>query len=147
MTKNTIVSTRRNPNRKSTQHGACPRKESEMTKKKTMKKWLTTTDGKTPLEVLESALDKVQFVVSNLDIVSLEDVAEHLETLLEAMQIDAGKKKSKSTAGDVASALIDLRFLDDEGVFNGLNESMREALAVAEEWQSFYILDDEDVDD
>ena len=131
------ILTRRNPNRKSTQQGQVPRKKSAMTKTKEMRKWFTTTNGKTPLDILEAAIDKVQFVVSNLDIVSLEDTAEHLETLLVAMQIAAGKKaQSKPAAGEVEGALDGLRFLDTEGVFNGLNESIQEALAVVEEWQS-----------
>ena len=114
----------------------------------TVKKWLTTTDGKTPLDTLASAVDHVQCVVSNLDIVSLEDTAEHLEMLLAAMQIAAGKKvKSKPTSEEVKNALDGLRFLDIEGVLNGLNESIKEALSVAEEWQSHYEPADKDSDD
>ena len=131
------ILTRRNPNRKSTQQGQVPRKKSAMTKTKEMRKWLTTTNGKTPLDTLASAIDHVRCVVGNLDIVSLEDTAEHLETLLAAMQIAAGKKaQSKPAAEEVEGALDGLRFLDTEGVFNGLNESIQEALAVVEEWQS-----------
>ena len=114
------------------------RRECCMTNNLTVKRWLTTAPkGKTPLDTLASAIDHVRFVVGNLDIVSLEDTAEHLETLLAAMQIAAGKKaQSKPAAEEVEGALDGLRFLDTEGVFNGLNESIQEALAVVEEWQS-----------
>ena len=103
----------------------------------TVKEWLIAADGKTPLDVLESAIDKVQFVVSYLDIVSLEETMEQLETLLAAMQIAAGKKAEfEPTAEEVERALEDLCFLESEGIFRGLGESIDEATDVVYEWQN-----------
>ena len=108
-----------------------------MSRRVSVKTWLTAKrKNPAPLDAFAAAVDGVEWMVNILD-VSLVETLEHLETLLAAMQIAAGKKvEYEPTAEEVASAIGYLQFLDTEGAFNGLSEAIQEAIEVAEEWQS-----------
>jgi hypothetical protein len=101
-----------------------------------VREWLNAAKCTTPLDTLALAIDHLQCLVNMLD-VSLVDTLEHFETLLAAMQKAAGKEAEfEPTTKEVEDAVEHMEFLDGEGAFNGLGKSIREAIAVVNEWQS-----------
>jgi hypothetical protein len=109
-----------------------------------VKKWLTTAECKTPLDVFESSMKHLHYVVNCLQL-SLEETLEHFETLFAAMQIAVGKEaKCEPTAEAVESAFDSLQYLfDTEGALRGLNESILGAISIADEWRERCKPDDE----
>ena len=109
-----------------------------------VKNWLNTVEGKTPLALLERSVANLQCTV---DEVSFEDLLEHLEILLAAMQIAAGKEAEFApTAEEVQNTVDYVEEVDGECLVYGLEKSILDAFDVVTKWQMEIAPNDEDDD-